>query len=408
MVHLELGSSATTVAAFLYNSIWSFAAAFLLGSIQLVERRKRSEPLHPSRQIAISTLIDSMAEAVFVIGSDGQIIEMNQAAERLCGAPKERLQAVRPEDLTKYALNKGPSSPEAEELALTRALRGEVVRQERRSITMPDGNVCEALINANPIREPDGHIVGALVVVNDITELAELQQHRQDAERQNAIGAMAASLAHDFNNVLDTISKAATVLEIAPDRPPAERTIVLRMIQNAVKRGAEIVENVRQYLTGGSIEPDLLDLNTLLEEAIELTRPMWQSATGVSLVRQFEPVQKVRANPAELRRVFTNLIINALDAMPRGGTLLMGCRNSDGTVRAFVEDTGEGIPPENRTKIFVPYYTTKKQGTGLGLSGALRAVRAQHGNISFTSTPGKGTRFVVELPAAEENGRRAA
>lgn len=134
----------------------------------------------------------------------------------------------------------------------------------------------EAPISANPIRQQDGCIVGALVIVRDIRELAELQQYFAKTKRQGAIGAMAASLTHGFNNVLDTISQAATVLEITSDQAPAERAVVLRMIQNAVKRGSEIVDNVRQFLVGGQAGCDSLDMNTLLEETLELTRPMWR------------------------------------------------------------------------------------------------------------------------------------
>jgi signal transduction histidine kinase len=178
------------------------------------------------------------------------------------------------------------------------------------------------------------------------------------------------------------------------------------MIQNAVKRGSEIVGNVRQFLTGNLSSSDFVDVNTLLEEAIELTRPMWQRSR-TSLVRQFQPVPRVQANAAELRRVFTNLIINAIEAMKQGGTLIVGCEYQNGNVCGFVADTGAGIPPEKFDKIFVPYFTTKEKGTGLGLSSALRAVRAQRGDINFSSKVGEGSRFVVELPAVE-SGKRAA
>jgi two-component system, cell cycle sensor histidine kinase and response regulator CckA len=179
------------------------------------------------------------------------------------------------------------------------------------------------------------------------------------------------------------------------------------MIQNATRRGAEIVSNVRQYLTGNQVVSDSVDLNTLLEESIELTRPMWQAKRNVSIVRQFEPIPRVRANAAEMRRIFANLIINALEAMPNGGTLIVGGERANGKVRAFVEDTGEGIAPERQSKIFEPYYTTKKQGTGLGLSSALKILRSQQGDLTFTTNPGQGTRFVVEMPANPPESRAA-
>lgn len=382
----------------------AIASAVLAGALELVERRNCHERLHPARQIALATLIESMPEAVFLVNENGKIIEANHAAERLTGVSKADLTALPANEVPARIADPHGLSDGRPQFALYRALRGESVQHERHRLT--GSNWREGLISANPVRDADGRIVGALVIVRDITELAELQEHFAETERQNAIGTMAASLTHDFNNVLDTISKAATVLEVAPDRAPDERALVLRMIQNAVNRGAEIVGNVRQFLTGNLNANEQIDLNTLLEETIELTRPMWQ-ASRVSLIRQFQPVAKVEANAAELRRVFTNLILNAVEAMPNGGTLIVGCEQGAGKVLAFVADTGKGIPPDAQGSIFVPYFTTKEKGTGLGLSSSLRAIRAQRGDITFSSKVGEGSRFVVQLPALE-NSRRVA
>jgi signal transduction histidine kinase len=109
----------------------------------------------------------------------------------------------------------------------------------------------------------------------------------------------------------------------------------------------------------------------------------------------------VEANAADLRRVFANLIINAIDAMPHGGTLTLEAFEQNGRVVATVADTGTGIPLEQQRKIFLPYYTTKSKGTGLGLSGAQRIVQSLGGNIGFSSEVGKGTKFNIDLPTAE-------
>jgi signal transduction histidine kinase len=109
----------------------------------------------------------------------------------------------------------------------------------------------------------------------------------------------------------------------------------------------------------------------------------------------------VLANAADLRRVFANLIINAIDVMPQGGTLTLEAFAQNGIVFASVSDTGVGIAPEQQKKIFLPYYTTKSKGTGLGLSGAQRIVQSFGGNIGFITEVGRGTKFTIELPAAE-------
>jgi signal transduction histidine kinase len=232
-----------------------------------------------------------------------------------------------------------------------------------------------------------------------VTELNQLQRKFADAERHHAIGQMAAGLAHDFGNVLDTIQQAAYVLEKGPERPKDERQKLVGMIHNGVRRGSEIISRVREYLRGNASRSDRVQMDYVLEEAVELTRPLWQ-AQRISVVRRFEPAMAVCANAADLRRVFTNLVVNALEAMPQGGTLTVGCAQSDRRVLAYVQDTGEGIAPEAQAKIFSPYYTTKPQGTGLGLSGAKKTLEGHGGNISFASNR-KGTRFTVELPAYE-------
>ena len=390
--------------SFLFRSAFGWlytTSALALGSIQLIERRNRAIPLHPGRQIAISTLIESMSEAVFVVDTKGRLIEANQVAERLLGLPKAKLLSMKDAELVQYITEHTVGESKASQWAVTRALKGESV-QGRRTLKTNTGTVRVAIV-ANPIQEQDGRIVGALVIVQDITELTQLQEHMADAERHDALGRMAASLAHDFNNVLDTISKAATVLEVMPDRQPEDRAVLIRMILNAVKRGSEIVSNVRQFLIGGQMQADHVDLNVTLEEAIQLTRPAWEAQKGISIIRMFHPVPRVRANAAEMRRIFTNLILNAIDAMPGGGTLIVGCEETDGRVQAFVEDTGVGIPAESRAHIFEPYYTTKNKGTGLGLSSALKIIHAQQGEIKFTSKPGAGTRFTVELPAVSRD-----
>jgi PAS domain S-box-containing protein len=391
------------VCAIAHSSITTLlmmGSAAVLGTVRLVERRGHDKrELDPRRQIEISKLIESMPEAVFVFDDQAKVIEVNSAAAQMFGMTADDIKKSSAHDISGYLAAQGQETA-SEHMVVKRALNGDTVRQERRTLVSPRGDASmEALVSANPIRDDAGRVVGALIVVRDITELTVLQQKMAEAERHNAIGKMAAGLAHDFNNVLDTISQAVSVMEIEANRPPEEHQLIVRMIRNAVRRGSEIVGGVRRFLVGGREETDAVDLNEVLEESIELTRPLWQSNFNISIQRFFQPVRRVRANASELRRVFTNLIINSIEAMPQGGTLTVGCQQTPERVIAFVEDTGQGIPEEQKRHIFSPYFTTKKGGTGLGLSGAERLVRAQQGQISFESHEGMGTRFNLEFPA---------
>jgi signal transduction histidine kinase len=180
------------------------------------------------------------------------------------------------------------------------------------------------------------------------------------------------------------------------------RKPLLDMIQNAVHRGAEMVQRIREYLrTGqGAVRP--LNLCTTIEESVELTRPLWQRAR-IEVIKRLHPVPNIKADAADLRRVFTNLIINAMEAMPNGGRITIDCEQRERNVVATIADVGVGIPPEAQKKVFFAYFTTKPGGTGLGLSGAQKILLSYGGNISFHSEVGKGTTFTVTLPVS--NGK---
>ncbi len=367
----------------------------LADSIHLVERRGKAEKIDSRRQVEIGTLLESVPEAALILDKDGHIVDANQVAARLVGSTREELRGVSPE-MFSALVEVDTGQPIA-----ARVLRGDVVRNERRVLRNPQtGAVLELLVSANPIRNDAGETIAALLIAHDVTELRQLQQRIGDIERHRAIGQMAAALAHDFNSILETISQAEALLEMKGEAPAEERKTLLNTIKNAVRGGAELTASIRAYVRTGSSTLSPIDIREVLGEAVELTRTLWQKA-GVRLTNHCQAVAQVRANAADLRRVFTNLIINAIEAMPNGGELTLACEQRDGRVRAMVSDTGVGIPPEHQKRIFFPYFTTKPGGTGLGLSGAQKILLAQGGNISVASEPGKGTTFTVMLPALQ-------
>ena len=249
------------------------------------------------------------------------------------------------------------------------------------------------------MRVASGRLIGALLVIRDVTDITNLQQRVADTERHLAIGQMASGLAHDFNNVLNTITQATALLQLSPDQGPDERRRYLVMIDRAARTGAEIIKRVREYVRGGSGQPAAVDVSRVMREAVDLAEPMWRSSKNINVEQRLNASTPVWVNPSDLRRVFANLVINAIQAMPKGGTLIVETEEQEGKVLARVRDTGEGIPVEVQKKIFLPYFTTKATGTGLGLSTAQKILLAQGGNLTFTSAPGSGTTFTAELPA---------
>lgn len=371
--------------------------------LYLMEARRRQGRVVREQLLELSTLLESTPEAVFIFGRDGRLVDVNSAALTLCNANRDELLGrfygeigmlldVQHEDM--------PILPS--EMAVSRALRGEVVRSEARTVVHPGEHAqYKMVLSASPMHGDEGKVIGALVVLRDVTQITELQQRIADTERHLAIGQMASGIAHDFNNVLNTITQAVAVLQTKADRSNAERASYLAMIDRAARTGAEIIKRVREYIRGGTGELGPVNICDLLRQAVDLTEPMWRKHPEIKVSTSFRPVSLVRANASDLQRVFANLIINAIQSMPHGGTLTVETDERDGTAFARVRDTGIGISPEQQKRIFLPYYTTKPEGTGLGLSTAQRILLAQGGNISFTSEPGNGTTFVVSLPAIQ-------
>jgi len=355
------------------------------------------------QRLELSMLLESMPEAVFIFDRDGRVIEVNKAGERMLGGKWESLQGRRIDEIMTEGTNavRDGRPLSVSELAVTRALAGEEVSHENRVFHKDADERVEATVAAHPIRDTHGDVLGALVLIRDESELHSLQRQLEDTASNLAVGHMAADIAHDFNNVLSTISQASSVLEMLPEEKAADRKLYLKMIQSAVGRGKEIVERMREYLRGSKGEQGEVPIAHLLGEAIDLARPRIWANHSIRLQTDMRPCPAVWGNAADLRRAFINLILNAVEAMPSGGVLTVRCHDGDGKIVTEIVDTGTGISPDDQKKLFSPYFTTKEKGTGLGLSSSKQIVERHSGKLSFHSRPGR-TVFRVELPALKE------
>jgi two-component system sensor histidine kinase AtoS len=361
-------------------------------------RVKRSPP-EVRRQIELSTLLESMPEGVLIVDADGVVLDANTASERFLRSPRDEVRGRSVAQLTeRLAIEEQGERIDFGRFAITRALAGESVKDERRTLRYGDlADPIDAIVSAHPIYS-DGAIIGAFIVLRDITEVIQLQRRLSESEKHKAVGQMAAGLAHDFNNVLDTIDKAAAVIEMRRDASTEQRRNYVNLIHTAVRRGAEITGRLRQHLREGTHDAAPVRIDELLRDAVELTRPLWEEAR-ITLRCHIENVPLVRASADDLRRVFTNLIINAIEAVPaKTGEIELRCTHVGGWVQITFADNGYGIAPEIQKKIFYPYFTTKTTGTGLGLSGAQRIVLSSGGSIRVQSDTGRGATFTIELP----------
>jgi two-component system cell cycle sensor histidine kinase/response regulator CckA len=266
------------------------------------------------------------------------------------------------------------------------------------------------LLNFLPVHLPDADI-GARPVVITGEVLQEPQRWAIDQtkrRRMEMLGQMAMGIAHDFNNLLTSILGHVELLADPTDRtmPPDARDQLLT-IRRAALDGAGLVRKIQRYIRHENRQRfDPLDLAELVDEVASLTRPYWyneprRQGIAIQLVKQLEPVPLILGVEAELREVFVNLILNAVQAMPEGGTItLITSTAENGQVTAAVDDTGLGIPEATRQRIFEPLFTTKgEEGSGMGLPVSYGIVREHDGTIDVQSEPGWGTRFTLSFPA---------
>ncbi|MEK7848219.1 MAG: ATP-binding protein, partial [Chloroflexota bacterium] len=240
-------------------------------------------------------------------------------------------------------------------------------------------------------------------------QLKETQARLVQAERLRALGEMAGGVAHDFNNLLAAmLGRAQLAMEYATDEKVKAD---LEIIQQAALDGAETVKRLQDFArVRVDRENNLVDPNQLVETSLSFIEPRRREReqTGQSVfsfVLSLEQVGPVSGNSGELRQVLTNIMLNALDAMPQGGTLSVKTHQQDGMAVIAIADTGAGIPPEIQGKVFDPFFTTKgPRGTGLGLSVAYGIVHRHGGAIDLVSAVGKGTTFHVRLPLTAPSG----
>ena len=282
-----------------------------------------------------------------------------------------------------------------------------------------DGTFFWASVVIDSIRE-DGHLIGFAKITRDITErreaelrLERMQQQLAESQKLDALGQLTGGVAHDFNNLLMIISGSLHTLRKGVDDDPRLQR-ALSAIEVASKRGAALTSQLLTFARRQSLNPQAVDV----VERINSVREVLNTGVGRAVTLQFDIERKVwpvMTDVAELETALVNLVINARDAMPEGGTITVAVHNttvSEETipgdyVAISVEDTGTGIAPDVLGKIFDPFFTTKPigQGTGLGLSQVHGFAHQAGGTVKVTSELGKGTRIAILLP--RKDGRPA-
>jgi signal transduction histidine kinase/CheY-like chemotaxis protein len=252
-----------------------------------------------------------------------------------------------------------------------------------------------------------------LSVARDLSARKRMEETLIRTERLSAVGEMAAGVAHNFNNLLQMMLGAGetALAKLGAGEIRKSRDVLLTLIE-ACHRGADIVRRIKDFTLAKSNDLEsakVFDLGELISEAVQLTKPLWANPTNplkykLNYIRPLGAL--VKGNPSELYEVLVNVIKNALEAMPDGGTLAIVPKICEGRIHIAITDSGVGIPEENMQRLFEPFFTTKGlKSSGLGLSSSYGIIQKHDGKMSVKSVVGQGTTFTISLPQAEAQVR---
>jgi len=274
-----------------------------------------------------------------------------------------------------------------------------------------DGIRIPCIMTATPFRGPDRKLIGIIENFRDISEQKKAEKALIQSEKLRALGEMAGGVAHDFNNLLAIILGNAQLLQRGLERYKKEEiTKRLGIIARTASQGGETVRRL-QHFTGREISSNeftRLDLNEIVRSALRSTSPRWKDeaeAEGVTITikEKLEKLPPLLGSRSELTEVLTNLIFNAVEAMPDGGRITIKTEAKENDVHLYFTDTGQGIPDKIKINIFEPFFTTKGPGaSGLGLSTSYGVIKRHKGDMKVESIKRKGTTFTITIPVPSE------
>jgi two-component system sporulation sensor kinase A len=389
-------------------------AAILAVSRDITERKQIEEKLRQSED-RFRGIAERSFDAILTVDLEGRITYASPAVERITGYGKNEVigtsfQRFLPES----EISKGIR-------ILTQAVEGEIAESVEANILKKDGSIACLEFHASPILK-DGKLAGFQGIARDITERKRMEEELRrystsleqlvlertkklaESQRLAGIGEAAAMVGHDLRNPLQAIVSIVYLAKRELESPlesSREAAVkpglvdMLETIENEVKYMDKIVSDLQDYAAPLKAEPKPVEMEPLVKDTLSKARIPRNVKVSFKVS---EALQRVMADPAILRRVFINLITNAIQAMPDGGELRIDVYGTDESLFIAFKDTGVGISEENVDKLSNPFFTTKAKGQGLGLAVCKRLVEACDGRITVKSKPGEGSTFTVKLP----------
>jgi two-component system sensor histidine kinase PilS (NtrC family) len=402
-------SAAETLQAFGVYSLAFLVVGFLSGALadqlRLADQSLREKEQGLSRLQAFhENIVHSISSGVFTTDEQGRITSFNPAAQEATGYSFEQVHG-RP---WREVFNWHPSQQEDDHMQDASAnLRFEVECKRF------DGNRLILGMTLAPLHER-GEKTGLVGVFKDLTQIRDLEEEMRRKEWLAGLGEMSAGMAHEIRNPLGALAGAMQMLRKDLHADETSRRLTEIAIREATRLDTIITEFL-QYARPPALNLAEHDLNKVLAETLDLVHHEARARTNITIAAApCSEALPAQVDQDQMKQVFWNLAVNAFDAMPAGGqlTITTGCRKVDvagrkaEVIEVSFHDTGEGISKNNLDKIFLPFFTTKKRGSGLGLAAVHRIVDLHGGWIKVESQEGQGTRFGVCLPRTADSGVR--
>jgi two-component system cell cycle sensor histidine kinase/response regulator CckA len=383
-------------------------------------RERAANDLAEAQRATLATVVEHSDDAIVGLAPDGLITAWNHGAEKLFGYTAEEMLGQ------PAAVLADKADLDHQQDVLSRIRRGEHLSYEAQRLRK-DGTAIDLALTVTPIADRAGTVIGVSVIGRDMTAAKEAAEHRRaieerthQAQRMESLGKLAGGVAHDFNNILAIAANYTDfAIEEIGDRPQVHAD--LTQARQALERAGNLTRQLLTFTRGDATQPQDIDLNASIDEA----HAMLERTIGEHIHLLAKPAAQplaVHADPGQVQQILLNLAINARDAMPGGGTLVLEADTAtlDGSevhmqpplaagdyARLVVSDTGHGMSADTVTRIFEPFYTTKAhgKGTGLGLATVYGIVTEAGGSINVYSEIGIGTTFRIYLPLVREPAR---
>lgn len=373
-----------------------------------IDERRRVEEALAAEKDRLAITLRSIGDGVVATDCVGRITLFNAVAEQLTGVSSGNAIGKPIGDVLQ--LRRAGDTPWIDLVGL--ALRDSEPAPFGGDFVLIGNDGYERLIECGsaPIRDKQSRVVGVVFVFRDVTERRRAAEELLKASKQESISLLAGGIAHDFNNILTAIiGNISFVRSCGPEL--GELEVPLRQAEEAAIRASELTRQLASFAKGGVSSRRAAHLGEIIRDT---TTFVLHGSKVLSTVDVPEDLWPVKVDVVQISQAIQNIALNAVQAMPHGGTLDVRAANVDPYsatqlglrsaryVEVSIRDTGVGIPAKDLPRIFEPYYTTKKSGSGLGLAVAYSIVRRHEGEIRVQSTPGQGTTFRIYLPAAEE------